>query len=87
MVEKDRIGEVTALGLDEVLFARLGKWRTQHWSTQPVDVRRGQLLDVVPGRNAAGPCAGSPSVMSGGATGSSSRPSTCRARIGGCSTR
>ena len=52
-----RIGEVTALGLDEVLFARLGKWRTQHWSTQLVDVRRGQLLDVVPGRNAAGPCA------------------------------
>ena len=52
-----RIGEVTALGLDEVLFARLGKWRTQHWSTQRVEVRRGQLLDVVPGRNAAGPCA------------------------------
>lgn len=52
-----RIGEVTALGLDEVLFARLGKWRTQHWSTQLVDVRRGQLLDVVPGRSAAGPCA------------------------------
>ena len=53
----DRIGEVTALGLDEVLFARLGKWRTQHWSTQLVDVHRGQLLDVVSGRNAAGPCA------------------------------
>jgi len=52
-----RIGEVTALGLDEVLFARLGRWRTQHWSTQLVDVRRGQLLDVVPGRNAAGPSA------------------------------
>lgn len=52
-----RIGEVTALGLDEVLFARLGKWRTQHWSTQLVDVRRGQLLDVVPGRNADSPCA------------------------------
>ena len=55
--DPDRIGDVTALGLDEVLFARLGKWRTLTWSTQLVDVRRGQLLDVVPGRNAAGPCA------------------------------
>ena len=27
------------------------------WSTQIVDVRRGQLLDVVAGRDAAGPCA------------------------------
>lgn len=52
----DRIGAVTAVGLDEVLFARLGPWRTLTWSTQVVDVRRGQLLDVIPGRNAAGPC-------------------------------
>jgi transposase len=51
-----RIGAVTALGLDEVLFARLGAWRTLTWSTQLVDVRRGQLLDVVAGRTAAGPC-------------------------------
>lgn len=54
--DPDRIGEVTALGLDEVLFARLGAWRTLCWSTQLVDVRRGQLLDVVAGRTAAGPC-------------------------------
>lgn len=52
-----RFADVTALGLDETLFARLGRWRTQAWSTQLVDVRRGQLLDVIPGRNAAGPCA------------------------------
>jgi len=52
-----RVGHVSALGLDETLFARLGPWRTQAWSTQFVDVRRGQLLDVIPGRNAAGPCA------------------------------
>ena len=48
----DRIGAVTALGLDETLFARVGRFRTQSWSTQIVDVRRGQLLDVVPGRTA-----------------------------------
>ena len=51
----DRIGTVTALGLDETLFARLGPFRTQQWSTQIVDVRRGQLLDVVPGRTATEP--------------------------------
>lgn len=52
----DRVGEVTALGLDETLFAGLGRFRTQSWSTQIVDVRRGQLLDVVPGRSAPEPC-------------------------------
>jgi len=52
----DRIGNVTALGLDETLFARVGKFRTQLWSTQIVDVRRGQLLDVVPGRDSSEPC-------------------------------
>ena len=48
-----RIGSVTALGLDEVLFARRGKWRTKQWSTSIVDVAAGQLLDVVEGREAA----------------------------------
>jgi transposase len=52
----DRIGTVTALGLDETLFARIGPFRRQEWSTQIVDVRRGQLLDVVPGRTATEPC-------------------------------
>jgi hypothetical protein len=27
--DPDRIGEVTALGLDETLFVRQGRWRTQ----------------------------------------------------------
>src|SRR5690606_10502095 len=31
--DPDRIGDVDALGLDETLFARLGRWRHQHWST------------------------------------------------------
>lgn len=52
----DRIGSVTALGLDETLFARVGRFRRQLWSTQIVDVRRGQLLDVVPGRDSFEPC-------------------------------
>jgi transposase len=51
-----RIGTTTAVGLDEVLFCRLGRFRTRVWSTQIVDVAGGQLLDVVPGRDAAGAC-------------------------------
>ena len=50
-----RFGEVNAIGLDEVLFLREGTYRTQRFSTQIVDVRRGQLLDVVPGRKGAEP--------------------------------
>jgi transposase len=33
-----------------VLFARLGDYRRQHFSTSIVDVETGQLLDIVPGR-------------------------------------
>lgn len=54
--DPDRYGTVNAIGLDETLFARQGRFRTQCWSTQIVDVRRGQLLDVVPGRDAAESC-------------------------------
>jgi len=43
--DPDRIGEVAAVGLDEVLFARQGRWRTQTWSTSIADVERGQLPD------------------------------------------
>src|SRR5829696_1187769 len=54
-----RIGEVSALGLDETLFCRTGRWRTQQWCTSIVDVSPShtQLLDVVAGRSAAGPSA------------------------------
>lgn len=51
-----RFGAVTALGLDETLFCRQGPFRAQCWSTQIVDVRAGQLLDVVEGRDSAEPC-------------------------------
>lgn len=55
--DTDRIGVVRALSLDETLFMREGRWRTQRWSTQIVDARTGQLLEVVEGRNAAAPAA------------------------------
>jgi len=53
--DPDRFGTVEAIGLDEVLMVRIGPWHHQEFSTQIVDVGRGQLLDVVPGRNSAEP--------------------------------
>jgi transposase len=53
--DEERIGEVSALGLDEVLMVRIGPYHRQHFSTQIVDVRAGQLLDIVPGRGSAEP--------------------------------
>ena len=50
-----RVGSVSALGLDETLFGRHGPWRTRSWCTSIVDVHRGQLLDIVPGRDSDGP--------------------------------
>jgi transposase len=41
--------------MDEILFLRDGPYRTQRWATSIVDVRRGQLLDVVAGRNSIRP--------------------------------
>ncbi len=51
----DRIGVVHALSLDETLVVRRGRRRVQEWSTQIVDARTGTLLDVVAGRDSAGP--------------------------------
>ena len=51
----ERVGDVEALGLDETLYKREGRWRTRRWCTSIVDVQRGQLLDIVPGRDAAAP--------------------------------
>ena len=50
-----RVGAVRALGLDETLFGRRGRWRTRTWCTSSVGVHRGQLLDIAPGRDAEGP--------------------------------
>ena len=52
--DRSRIGGVTALGLDEILVFRRGRFRAKHWGTTITDARRGVLLDIVPGRSAAG---------------------------------
>ena len=50
-----RFGPVDALGLDEILFYREGKYHRQNWATTIVDVRNPTLLDVVPGRGGEHP--------------------------------
>src|SRR5579863_4552633 len=52
-----RFGAVDALGMDEALMVRRGPFHRQEFSTRIVDVGRGQLLDVVPGRSSAEPMA------------------------------
>jgi transposase len=54
--DPDRIGAVTAIGLDETLFFKLGRWKIQKWATSIVDVGHHYLLDMVEGRNATAPC-------------------------------
>ena len=49
-----RVGDVSALGLDETLYKREGRWRTRRWCTSIVDVTGGQLLGVVGGPDAQG---------------------------------
>jgi transposase len=51
-----RVGEPDALGLDETLFCKTGRFREQNWATSIVDVRNKTLLDVVPGRGGAESC-------------------------------
>ncbi len=55
--DPNRVDTVSAVGLDETLFARIRPFKTRAWSTQIVDIRRGQLPDVVQGRDAAPVCA------------------------------
>ena len=50
-----RISEVAALGLDEHLMMRRGRFRAKTWGTSIVDVGRGQLLDIVRARDAKAP--------------------------------
>ncbi len=50
--DTDRIGEVGAVGIDETLFWRKGRWRTKVWCTSVVDVGGHQLIDIVGGRTA-----------------------------------
>ena len=53
--DTERISEVAALGLDEHLMMRRGRFRVKTWGTSIVDVGRGQLLDIVRGRDAKAP--------------------------------
>jgi transposase len=54
--DPERIGDVTALGLDETLFARCGPHRTRSWCTSIVDVNTpARLLDIVEGRTSTAP--------------------------------
>ncbi|WP_419909489.1 ISL3 family transposase [Candidatus Poriferisodalis sp.] len=50
--DRGRLDGVTALGMDEILVVRRGRYRRKTWATTAVDVRRGRLLDVFPGRTA-----------------------------------
>ena len=52
VADTDRIGEVGAVGIDETLLGRKGRWRTKVWCTSVVDVGGRQLIDIVPGRTA-----------------------------------
>lgn len=55
--DEGRFGDVSALGLDEALFVHDGPYRRLVFSTSIVDVKKGQLLDVVPGRSGKAPTA------------------------------
>lgn len=50
--DTDRVGDVDAVGLDETLFVRRGKYRVKAWATSIVDVDTGQLIDMIPARTA-----------------------------------
>ena len=49
--DPDRLGGVTAVGVDETAFLRATKARHTHYVTGIVDVRASRLLDVVQGRS------------------------------------
>ena len=50
--DTSRVGRVEAVGVDETLFWRQGRWRTKVWCTSVVDVGGRQLIDIVAGRTA-----------------------------------
>ncbi len=46
-----RLKETTAIGLDETLFVRRGRYKEKSWSTTVCDVANHQLIDVIPTRD------------------------------------
>ena len=49
--DRKRLKETTALGLDETLFVRIGKYRSRHFCTTVADVGNNQLIDILPTRD------------------------------------
>ena len=49
--DPDRIGTVTAIGMDETLFNRTGTYRAQQWATTFADVDGHRLIDICQGRD------------------------------------
>lgn len=49
--DTQRLKDTTALGLDETLFVRRGKYKTKHWATTICDVQNHQLIDLIPTRD------------------------------------
>jgi len=49
--DPERIGTVTALGMDETLFNRTGPFRRQRWATTFADVTGHRLIDITEGRD------------------------------------
>ena len=85
--DTQRIAVTEALGLDEHLMGRRGRFRTKSWATSVVDVGRGQLLDIVPARIAKRRCGGCSGGPAAGSPGSAGRCWTSRARTGPRSTK
>ncbi len=56
--DTDRVGTVQAVGVDETLFWRKGRWRTKQWCTSVIDLGGRHLIDIVPGRTAESAAAG-----------------------------
>ena len=50
--DTSRVGHVEAVGVDETLFWRQGRFRNKQWCTSVVDVEGHQLIDIVPGKTA-----------------------------------
>ncbi len=82
VADPERFGTVEALGLDEVLFARIGSWHRQEFSTQIVDVGVGaSCWTWSPADRALNPWCGWQNGGSRGGTGCGSPPSICPAPI------
>ena len=82
-----RFADVEALGLDETVQCKIGRWRRQRWSMQNVDVDRGQQLDVVAGRDSTGAAKWLASRPEAWRDGIAWVLWTCRAHIARCSTQ